>query len=252
MLSGEAARAIQAYVTNECGELNDLREKIGAFKRSVFSEIHKIQNEELSEKPQFLYDFATVNLELSNSIKEITRAGYLLAAHGLLRWQLVLWQKAFVMYNDDETFDRWKRGKQIKEADLRKYIADFYVTGPGSSATEVLGRVPQLETDWVNFTNLSQMLHLHYDMLPSMLPLSNLKHATDHIKHLARRMLFQDIENTARFMMVALHCLSDLRESHITTTDPLSKTVDEFETMIFDLRKKYAAYEREHGLLEDS
>jgi len=213
MLSRTAREAISSHVDKECREFTDLRAELNRLQRRLCGEISDRVDVGVETPEAAIERLAIINLELSESIAESVKSARLVAAHGLLRWQLILWQKAFVLYNDTATYDRWKAGKQIRERELREF-------------------------------------HLHVDWIESMVILTGLKEVRADLLHLVERLLFAELRNTARFLTVVAHAHYMAVKPSAAARREINDRINSLDERLHTIRVRHSNRERELGLSE--
>jgi hypothetical protein len=202
MLFPEARGQIQEHVARNCQTYRDIRVRLLRITDRLFSEIEQRRQANADSIEFAIVQLAKVNLELSNSIVQNIGVAQLLASHGLLRWQLVLWQKAFALCNKPDFFERWKSGAKILEKDLREFIAHFE-RPRGEEWTVDAAEIPAIDDDSGHFDVLSRMQHVNASELEHMVRLCASDNAdeTDFLR--ADLLYWMELRNTARFLLVA-------------------------------------------------
>ena len=249
MLDHETKKLIRKYINESCQELTSLRNEVINLKKNIFKDIYKIKNGNMNGITEVIYKLAAINYELSNSIYDNICNGNLLATHGLLRWQLILWQKAFVLFNDQISYQKWSGNKEIKESDLRKFIRSFKILNSPKIISNNL-YVLTLDDDWIDFNNLSALLHIKKDSFESLYQLSTLTEINSFVKHFIKRLLFAEIRNTARFLAVAIHLLDSIKNRKMKKDDPINIQIDSIDDRLYKLRKDLNKSEKEMRWLD--
>jgi len=214
MLDSQAEKEVSTFIDRECEFLVSIRGKVLSLIRSTIKEILRLRSNELDEKALLLERLSAINCELSESIHCNIRRGQLLAALGILRWQIVLWQRCFTLYHSPEHFNRWKNDKQVKESDLREFISKFdkecakdNVSAPGNTI--------RYDDDRENYKNLSSMFHLNHSVIDVLYELCTGSKIDDFFRHFVTRFIFEDARNSMRILGVLLsHLRSITTESY--------------------------------------
>jgi len=249
MLDKNTKKLVRKYITDSCNDLTTLRTEVINLKKSIFKEIYDLQMGNLQGIIDVIYKLAAINYELSNSIYDNICNGNLLATHGLLRWQLILWQKAFVLFNDPISYQKWTENKEIKESYLRKYIRKFMIlNSPKMISTNPYRLI--LDDDWVDFNNLSKMLHLKNESIEPLVQLSTLTEFNSLEKHFIKKLLFTEIRNTARFLTVAIHLLDSIKNRKMKKDDPINVQIESIDERLYIIRKELNNNEKEMGWLD--
>jgi len=238
-------------VDKECREFTDLRAELNRLKHRLCGEISERVDVGVETPEAAIERLAVINLELSKSIAESVKSARLVAAHGLLRWQLILWQKAFVLYNDTATYDRWKAGKQIRERELREFLRSFNNPSTDDNTVGTDAYPAIIDDDWVDFDNLSKMLHLHVDWIESMVRLTGLGEVKrEDLLHLVERLLFAELRNTARFLTVVAHAHYMAVKPSAAARREINDRINSLDERLHVIRVRHSQRERELGIVE--
>ena len=243
MLSSRANRQIIDIIEKECDELKSIRaDVIKLIKDTILSIIEIKGTSDFTTN--LLERFAAINYELSESIQANIRHGMIMASLGLLRWQIVIFQRCFVLYHDKETLIKWKNGNKLREQEIREYIRNFPLNNPVTIDDH--GTTTLLRDDSaVDFDNLSKMFHLAYDKINVLYNICTHSEMDEKFKFFIKRFIFDEIRNSMRILSVFLDHLRSISGADYTQFNKLVTKYNMLDATCNMLILNYAKLEKE-------
>lgn len=245
MLSPEARRQVREFVASECGFLEPIRAEVVSIKKAVFREIGAISSSEPSDKEHMLISLSAINLDLSDSLRGCVMNGQLIAGLGLLRWQIVLYQRCFTFYHSPEHLASWLKGNRIREQDLRTFMSEFKPS-TDSNGKDQDSNDARFDDQQKDFESLSEMFHLNYKTIPELYELATEPQVDELLRHKTKRYLFADIRNTACILLVCLRHLQSIETGNYEKYNSIVARYNKVHDRLQELREGFT--ETENGL----
>ena len=173
---------------DNCAEHLALFMSLDTIMRDTFKDLLRVLDHVLDDYQMSFYNLGAVSCELSRSVFNSVSNGELLAAVGLMRWQILLSQKAFLFYHNQESYERWKAGKNPKEVYMRSFLKKF----------EAEGKQQKYDSDDKNYEWLSKMYHLRYEDLDDLVVISPPKSLDEVLELDIRKFLSYNLKYFAR------------------------------------------------------
>ena len=246
VLNAKFRQLIRKFVIDECSEMLVLREELLCIKRDAVKQILKLRDNSLNQKELLLERFSAINYELSESIQNLILNGQILPALGLIRWQIVAWQRCFTLYHSPKLFYKWTRGKHLREIQCRRFISSYLRKGHGASRQD--NEKLRLDDDRTDFHNLSAMFHFNQSWIKQMYNICTMSVIDEFVKHSVRRAVFMEMRNTMRVVGVLLTHLREISTGDYSCYNALTLRYNSLDDKLQEMRESFRRLEDQLGL----
>lgn len=218
MLKRKLTSQIQKHVHEECADMLALHLTLDTMIRDTFRDLLRVLDHDLNDYQMSFYNLAVLSCELSRSVFNAVSNGELVAAVGLMRWQVVLSQKTFLFYHNRESYELWKAGENPKEVFMRGFLKKF----------EAEGKSKKYDSDDETYAWLSNMYHLRYEDLSDLAVISPPRELDDVLKLDLRKYLLHNLKYFARVVRIVIMLHMSAADA---PTDRMQQIYDEFKRL---------------------